>query len=366
MNYTVDPSLHVVDTHQAFIISAKNIHLQLNIKEEEKSKVYNLVQRLKRNQIEIESMLNDSSFESQVVKVFINKGIIQQKIIESSQSFKGIKRIFANKDLLRVLKETVTDECEIRDNTCTTFLEVICEEEPVGRDIFIYILQDSLFVSLSRVDNVADHHIVNSKQLQYIAFVLIEKMSALMMKLKEDISVKIDLTFYENEVTGIVMDGIDENNFFTSMFTNEILHNVCVDVDYDCFFPLVHLLYRDIEKGVRIEALGFDKYDSARNLLSLLSNAYKEITIYRNDSDVINHKLNTPSFIGKFTNLYFGKELHVCDEMDKKVLFLDTYKVQIPLEKYSKNEYSYFLTLYLDTLNRNKGGMINGNILVQR
>lgn len=303
MGLMMDSTLHIVDTKTHFFLTTQKLNLQINLTYEERQKVYQLLERLKKQEDLTDIISNSSQFEAKFIRLLMNKGIVmEQSGDEETTMAVPFSRLVAPDSFMSVIH---------RELGGAWTNDLATDEE---QEWWAYIYGDYLYVTTS--DN---RYLLKQQPLlpihhEHAAYVWLEQCPQLEPSELMDKVIRIDLSIYTNERKLLITSGLDEDNFVDSVWcdSNVTGHKLLIDVE--AFFPLVRADYvlQGKEEQHVVTAFGFDQRDAIRNLIFLLHNNQEhtlinaEFSIQGKGEDTF--ELDQDSFLLKLLAIYFSEE----------------------------------------------------------
>lgn len=375
MKLKIDPTLHIIDTESDFILTTPTMNLAFNLALPERQRVYELLNRLKAGEDMYEDSLDSNQFEAKLIKVLINKGIATFETEEKQKEEKGegvsFKAIYAPSHFLKIIHKELGSSWELakRDNdaptSISTYLWYAKEESESNRSInkvYLYIFEDCMYLSTEERPMIQEG--VDSEVfLAYAAYVFLDKLKkGELNQITDEVVLKIDLSYYMNHIQQLAAQRINEELLLTSILAEPRLTGHQIHLDYESYFPLVLVEYRNPQHS--FYALGFDQHDALRNLLFLIEEQGVEHRIQRGTGYKKEFELNKESFLQKYMSIYFEQE-------DVELRSLEGGKEMICAEqKYWVQDWeccanSLLLTLFLNSRPTNKGVVIHENEIIR-
>ncbi|WP_066265349.1 hypothetical protein [Heyndrickxia acidicola] len=332
----LDPTFHIIDTKDNFIITTGTVNLKFKITNQQKEKIYSLVRSINENNYRSVLSKENKTFESKIIKLFKDKKIL----LESNDT--------------RILNP-VLDSSEFSIQAPQKILSILKNENfPVSlnneNEWKIYVFEEAFYISNQKIETMEfTSNIFNDVLNTYAAYVFLEKVknSEIRLKTQKDLQIyKIDLLSYKNNITKIVGENIDKTNFFYSTFSDERLSEYYLSWDFEKYFPLICAQYKNEKNAISV--LGTDKNDCINNLLVLLKDVYTFSNKIQYFVDEYKWGENYDYFFSKFCNLYFSHKITIYDEAGFKVF--DSMHATI---KFSQNNIFNPYTLYISLLENN-------------
>lgn len=367
MKVWVDPSLHIIDTPQTFIITTQQKNLKANISQQQRQQTYTLLQQLKDGE-DPQTYLDDPTcFEAKMIKLLLHHQLISYtgpKHHQQQAVWQSIPTLVGPSAFLELVSTHLPVPHTLERDGEYTLLSPENSSHR-GERMYIHVSNRCLYLDREPLSRKVQNDIPALPFLRYATYVFLEKLENEELQHSDDELIKVDLTLYTNEITRIQKRKIDETCFEHSLYAEETLSGYRLTVDYERFFPLVYTALEQHETETVHAALGFDQTDAFRNLIFLLEELGESHPVQRSQKSLPSYKLDRDTFIQKFYAVYFADRLTMKDEENGKRFCCQSGKINIP-HTLKVNANSCFLTILLnETLKDREGVTMHGIEILQ-
>ncbi|MGE7752874.1 hypothetical protein [Lysinibacillus fusiformis] len=351
MRALIDPSLHIVDTVDSFILVTKNINLKLEIKEPKyREKIYEIVNEIRQVDYLNEYLETCSPFEKKIINILVDKKIVNYERSSKEDLNIAIGKITAPEKFLEIIQEELNLKGKIEFSESQYEFDISRGDDK--QNIQIHITEDSLYVWSSDISIDKNYkQMSNNNFITYAAYVFLEKIIFENRIINNHLIYKVDLRTYTNEVKEIKIDNIDVESFKNSYIADEGISGNTISFDYNSFYPCTELIFFDSNSKKTIRAIGLDENQAIQNLLIIIKGSFNKYihleNVNKTDSLINGHDLNNKSFFKKIFYLYSNENVEIfTDENNECNYVLDKAVVKIP-NKY-KSKHFLFLSIYLN------------------
>ena len=303
MGLMMDSTLHIVDTKSHFFLTTQKLNLQINLTSKERQKVYQLLERLKKQEDLSDILSSSAQFEAKFLRLLMNKGIVTEQSGDEEATIKlPFSKLVAPDSFISAIH---------RELGGAYANDLATDEE---QEWWAYIYEDYLYLTASDNRYLLKQQPLLPIQHEHAAYVWLEQCTQLEPLELMDKVIRIDLSIYTNELKRLITSGLDEDNFIDSVWCDSNVTGNKLLIDVESFFPLVRVDYvlQGKEEQYVITAFGFDQRDAIRNLIFMLHNSQEhmlinaEFSIQGKGEDTF--ELDQDSFLLKLLAIYFRED----------------------------------------------------------